>query len=143
MKIMTIPVTPTNSPRRARRKRVSKRTESLRASEIREVSGGAVVAKVAMNLVRFHFQRIRLHHKIAGRARHAVLVRSVVNHRRSPAKVVMGWRRRGSPFERGRFPGIIAGLLAVFHAPKEVEEKYELSRDGNKGDVGDELLEAD
>src|SRR5260370_37915162 len=56
------------------------------------------------------------------------------------AKIVMGRWGGGSPFERGRFPRIVAGLCAEFHAPEKVYEKDELSSNGDKCRIGNEFL---
>src|SRR5260370_29863939 len=92
-------------------------------------------------LVCRHRGWIRLHHIIARSARHAVLVRAVVNRRCAAAEIVMRGRRRGGPLQRARFPRIVAGLLSVVHAPEEVEDEKALRSDGAEGGKGDARIE--
>src|ERR1700676_5116639 len=140
-KIIAIPVRPTPRPSRARRKRIAKCGEPqskrpppsppgggvrLSPREILEPCTDVVVVKLAISfLVRRHGCRVRLHHVIARRARHAVLVRTVVNHGRASSEIVMGRRRFGRPFERRCFPRVVSRLLPGLHAPKQVEQKNE------------------
>src|SRR5712692_10123137 len=84
-------------------------------------------------LVCLYRRRIGLHDVIARRPRHAVLVRTVIDHRRLTTKVVVRrWRSRG-PLYRGGFPWIVTRLRSFKHAPEQVEQEYELGRDGDKG----------
>src|SRR2546429_4665909 len=46
--------------------------------------------------------RIGLHHEIARRPGHAVLIRTVVHHRRDSAEIIVRRGRCRSPFERRR-----------------------------------------
>src|ERR1700720_4803735 len=80
-------------------------------------------------LVCRHYRGIVLHHIIARRARHAVFVRPIVNHGRMSAEIVVRRGRRGGPLESGGFPRIVAGLLAVLHAPEQIEKENELASD--------------
>ena len=65
----------------------------------------------------------------------------MINNRGAPAKVVMRWRRGCSPFQRGRFPGIVTSLRTFEHAPEKVDHKNELGRDGQNRSVGDEPVQ--
>src|SRR5207249_11426133 len=79
-------------------------------------SNVAVVLKLAMTGLMFRLdRRIRLHHEILRRSRHAVFIRTVVHHRCHTAEIVMRRRRGGNPFKSGRFPRIVGGRLALFH----------------------------
>src|SRR5258708_3121281 len=153
MKIIAIPVKPTTSPNLARRNRVSKRPKlspsppqpggrtplppvAVLGSSIETVR----VYLAILPLVGPHSCGIGLHHIIAGRARHAVFVRAVVNRRCMSAKIVVRRRRRRRPLERGRLPRIVTRLLPVFHAPEQIEEKDELRPNGDERHISDELL---
>src|ERR1700736_4074930 len=94
-------------------------------------------------LVCRHCRGIILHHIIAWRARYAVFVRPVVNHGRMSAEIVVRRGSRGGPLESGGFPRIVAGLLAVLHAPEQVEQENELASDGYDCRVRDEFLQRD
>src|SRR5215469_5284917 len=85
--------------------------------------------------------RIGLHYEIARRAGHAVLIRTVVDHRRDAAEIVVRRGRGRDPFESCRFPRIVAGLLTFLHAPEEVENENKLTGDGDKGCEADEFLD--
>src|SRR2546429_8891498 len=63
--------------------------------------------------------RIGLHHEIARRPGHAVLIRTVVHHRRDSAEIIVRRGRCRSPFESRRLPRIVGGLLTFFHAPEK------------------------
>src|SRR5207302_7403873 len=101
--------------------------------EILGSSTVAVVEKLAIgcSVGRLDF-RIGLHHVIAGRAGHAVLIRTIVDDGRASAKIVVRWRRRRGPLEGSRFPRIVAGLRPLEHAPKEIHKKDQLTGDRDK-----------
>src|SRR5689334_12267069 len=89
----------------------------------------------------FYHPRICLHYVISRRTRHAVFIWTVVHDRRvSPEIVMRRWGRCG-PFQCCRLPGIVTRFLPGFHAPEEIEQEYELARDGDKGRKSDEFLE--
>src|SRR3990172_4484636 len=54
--------------------------------------------------------------------------------------VVVGWRRRRAPFERGSLPGIALGLRSSEPAPKEIEEKEKLGCAQHEGGDTDEEI---
>src|ERR671923_189690 len=85
----------------------------------------AVVLKLAMAGLMFLRPDfgIRLHHEVARRSGDAVFVRAVVHHRSHTAEIVVRRWRCGGPLESGGFPGIVGGLLTLFHAPEKVDEK--------------------
>src|SRR5260221_10784802 len=68
----------------------------------------------------------RLHDVILCRSRHCEFVWSAITFRHDPGKVVMRRWRRNVPFQRRGLPGIVAGLLALEHAPEKVEVEPQL-----------------
>src|SRR2546429_3997407 len=58
-------------------------------------------------------------------------------------KVVPGGRRGDCPFERRRLPRIHRRLLALEHAPEDVNQENELAGAGNERREGHELVNRD
>src|SRR5437667_10516562 len=88
---LTLPSTPTPNPNRARRNRISS------CCKPSWEKFAALVRIVITVLAYCHGQRIRLHHVIAGLARHTVFVRPVMDDGRAASEIVMRRRRRGRP----------------------------------------------
>ena len=64
----------------------------------------------------------------------------MIHHRSHAAKIIVRRRRRRSPFQRRRFPRIIARLRPLEHAPEKIDHKNKLRRNRDDGCVGHELV---
>src|SRR5438552_6273878 len=71
------------------------------------------------------FYRFVLHRVIAFAAWETVFIRPAISDRRMN-KISVRRRRRRSPLQRSRFPWIVVHLLAVFDAPEEINDEWDL-----------------
>src|ERR1700736_4544180 len=95
----------------------------------------------ALISVRRHGRRVGLHYVVLWRSRNAVLVRTVMHERGATTKVVMRGRRSSGPFERSRFPRVIAGLRTLLHAPEQIDYEDELSANRYKCRISNERVQ--
>src|SRR6266849_1645184 len=87
--------------------------------------------------------RRSLHHVVANRTLDTILIGIVVNHRMFATKIVPGWRRRGAPFQRSRFPRVIRRGLAPEPAVNQFVNKNKLGSAGDQGSDSDPTMYRD
>src|SRR6266513_1733443 len=85
------------------------------------------------------FHRLILHREVAFATWQAVFVRAAICNRRGD-EISVRWRRRRSPFQRRRFPWIVVHFFAVFDAPKEIDNEWNLSEAHDPRCPGDRLV---
>src|SRR6266849_1722246 len=81
-----------------------------------------------------------LHHIVASRTLHSILVWIVVNHGMLPAKVVERRGRGYRPLQRSSLPGILRRWLSLESAVNQVVQENELGSTGAESSDGDELV---
>src|SRR6185369_7456178 len=104
--------------------------------------GSFLVLVTIMAITAWHVgPHISLHYVIIWRAWNRKFVWAVINRRQHAREVVVRRRRRSGPFERRRFPWIVARLLAFEDAPEHVEVEQYLGQYRDDGCNRDEQYE--
>src|SRR5581483_4294619 len=99
------------------------------------------LCNITIGLMRSYARRVGLHDEILRGPGDAVLVWTMVYDGDNSAEIVVRWRRGNCPLEGRRLPRIHVRLLALEHAPEQIDDEDHLGCDRNECRNRHELLQ--